>query len=295
MHKNIKTSYGIALCRYNISNNNRVEILMIKKRYTYHYFYFVFGYYNKSNNKYLQYLFNNMTFSEKLEILSMKFSNIWYRLWNTDYSNCNDRISNISKPDDKPDQRNLKCYFRKKSKFESIFTRDCGKRLRRLINNSTNSATPWEIPKGIPEINETNLDCACREFREETNIPNNSYTILWNIKPIIITYIDDDVMYRSIYYIASYNKYCTWIPKISFNIKSQINEIEQIKWVSLNEIEFLNLNPSAKKRLFQLFKKISRKYNKIIKNYNFIPIKNQKSQLEQQSKLNNLPLLDVSM
>ena len=67
-----KTSYGIALCRFNRDKNLQSEILMIKKRYTYHYFSFVFGHYKKYNNKHLQYLFNNMTFGEKIDILSMK-------------------------------------------------------------------------------------------------------------------------------------------------------------------------------------------------------------------------------
>jgi hypothetical protein len=63
-----KTSYGIALCRYNASKNNQPEILLIKKRYTYCYFSFVFGHYKKYNNKHLQYLFNNMSFGEKVDV-----------------------------------------------------------------------------------------------------------------------------------------------------------------------------------------------------------------------------------
>ena len=72
----IKRSYGIALCRI----NKEFEILLIKKKYTYYFFEFVYGNYKESNEKYLMFLFNNMTYEEKMCILNMKFSDMWYRI-----------------------------------------------------------------------------------------------------------------------------------------------------------------------------------------------------------------------
>lgn len=74
-----KKTYGIALCRFN--EKKTAEILMIKKRYTYAFFSFVFGYYKKYNTKQIKSLFNNMTLEEKIDILSMNFSILWYRIW----------------------------------------------------------------------------------------------------------------------------------------------------------------------------------------------------------------------
>lgn len=266
--KNYKTSYGIALCRYNIQKNKQIEILMIKKRYTYHYFSFVFGHYKKYNNKHLQYLFNNMTFGEKVDILSMKFSNMWYRLWICDPEK-NYNIYNMYEKNKNSayDMKNLKCYFRKKSKFENIFLRDGGKRLKRLINNSSNSVTPWEIPKGSANENENDLDCARREFEEETCIYADKYTILWNVKPIINTHKDDNIIYRSVYYIAYLHNNTEWEPKVKFETSSQLTEVEQVQWVTLNEIKFLNLNISSKKRLENMYKKIIHKFKQNIKSY----------------------------
>jgi 8-oxo-dGTP pyrophosphatase MutT (NUDIX family) len=265
-----KTSYGIALSRYNESKNNQPEILLIKKRYTYCYFSFVFGHYKKYNNKQLQYLFNNMSFGEKVDILSMKFSNIWYRLWLSDPEK-NHTIGEYSTPNNNDTQmRNLKCYLRKKNKFDTIFLRDSGKRLRRLINNSSNSVTPWEIPKGgknkTENKNETDLDCAKREFEEETGLSADKYTILWNIKPIISSHKDGDTIYRAVYYIATFNQGVKWYPKVKFDTSQQLSELEQVQWVSKPELKFLNLNEKSQKQLLRLFHRIISTYKKNIKN-----------------------------
>lgn len=264
-----KTSYGIALCRFNKEKNYQSEILMIKKRYTYHYFSFVFGHYKKYNNKQIQYLFNNMTFGEKIDILSMKFNTMWYRLWINDPEknyDINVNYSNI-KPNDDQYGRNLKCYFRKKAKFETIFLRDSGKRLKRFINNSSNAVTPWEIPKGSINENELELNCAKREFEEETGITSDKYTILWNVKPINISHKDDDVVYRSVYYLAYFNNDSCWQPKVKFDTCQQLSEVEQVRWVALNEITFLNLNTENRNRLIKNYKKIIYYFKKNIKSY----------------------------
>jgi 8-oxo-dGTP pyrophosphatase MutT (NUDIX family) len=265
-----KTSYGIALCRFNKANNFQSEILMIKKRFTYYYFSFVFGLYKKYNNKQLQTLFDNMTFREKIDILSMKFSNMWYRLWLCDPEknfdiNTQYKSNNPIKINDEQMHKNLKCFFRKKNKFESIFLRDNGKRLKRLINDSSNSVTPWEIPKGGMNENELELMCAKREFEEETGISSNHYTILWNIDPIKVSHKDDNTVYNSVYYVAYLNNDSKWQPKVKFNTGHQLTEIEEVRWVALNEIKFLNLNEINKKRLINNYKKIIYYFKKNIK------------------------------
>jgi 8-oxo-dGTP pyrophosphatase MutT (NUDIX family) len=206
-----------------------------------------------------------MTFGEKVDILSMKFSNMWYRLWICDPEKNYD-IHNMYEAKKKSDgeMENLKCYFRKKAKFESIFLRDGGKRLKRLINNSSNSVTPWEIPKGGINDGETELECARREFCEEVNMDSNKYTLLWDVKPVIITHKDDNIIYRSIYYIAFFHNNTKWIPKVNFETSSQLSEVEQVQWVSLDEIKFLNLNESSKKKLINTYTKV---FKKKIKSY----------------------------
>lgn len=259
-----RTSYGIALCRYNHEKNKQFEILMIKKRYTYCYFSFVFGYYKKYNTKHLQQLFDNMTFGEKIDILSMDFSKMWYKLWMFDpekkYNMSTNYDCGVSYKNSRAD-----CYFKKKSKFESIFLRDGGNRLKRLINNSTNSSTIWEIPKGSRNDKESDLSCAIREFNEESGIVPDNYYVLWDVKPLIFSHIDENITYKSVYYLAYLDKNSVWKPKVNFSTKDQISEVEEIQWVSLQEINFLNVNVTTKKKLQAMYKKISNQFKKFIK------------------------------
>jgi 8-oxo-dGTP pyrophosphatase MutT (NUDIX family) len=271
-----KTSYGIALCRFNKEKNYQSEILMIKKRYTYYYFNFVFGLYAIQNIKQLRILFDNMTFSEKVDILSMRFNIMWYRLWlcNPEKTFDADKlIKNISKNTNQP-QKNIKYYHKKKNKFESTFLKDGGSQLRKLITNSSNSTTPWEIPKGGKNENELDLNCAVREFEEETGISFNNYTMLWSTPPIKVSHRVDNTVYISIYYVAYLNNDSKWSPKINFNLQNQLNEVEEVRWVSLDEIKFLNLNEIPKKRLINNYKKIIYKFKKTIKSTYYNEIKN---------------------
>ena len=246
----IRKSYGIACCRI---IKGEFQILMIKKSITYHFCEFVLGKYHKRNYKYLMNLFNNMTYHEKIDILSLKYLTLWYRIYQTN-------------PEDTYFVRNKyvtrNSYLTKKNKFESLFLYDGGKHLRKLINSSFNADTLWEIPKGRKDTDEEkDINASIREFYEETCISGHNYKLLWHCKPLIETYIDLDVQYRNIYYLAEATH--NWNPKLFFNNKQQLSEISQIKWINFDEIKYLNLPKNTKHRTmikFNNIKKIFKKY-----------------------------------
>jgi len=260
-----KISYGIALCRFN--DKNQPEIILIKKRYSYYFYEFVLGKYQKNNeeksNKYLMKMFNNMTYHEKLEILSFKFENLWYKIWLEPVN-----IKYNKEQKDSFYMRKNKGFFSYKHKFESIFLVDSGKRLKSLINNSTNSDTTWEIPKGRKSANEKEIDTAKREFIEETNIKSDDFRILLHVPPIVDTYRDAGTTYKNIYYLATLIPDKNILnPKIYFNSYDQTLEVESVKWVSLSEIKFLSLNQKTKKRTIRLFENILKIFKKECKLY----------------------------
>lgn len=243
----IKKSYGIICIR---PSKQGVQMVMVKKATTYHFSEFVSGHYTRHNETHIMKLFNNMTYHEKMDILTLKFQNMWYRVY---MSNMDDVL-----------HTNRGCswinfYLSKKNKFERIFVSDGGKKIRRLIHNAKNASTPWEFPKGRKDNDkEQDLDTAIREFEEETGISYSNYKILWHINPYIETYTDFGTTYRNTYYYAE--AIGDWNPVYKFYDKKQVSEVADVRWVSKNDLKYMNLEKLTYNRMKKCFNKIIKKY-----------------------------------
>lgn len=274
-----KTSYGLALCRY--GKNGCVEILSIKKRFTYCYFSFIHGFYNNKNTRndsrnmaYIKYLFNNMSYQEKLLILSMNYSNMWWYIWLNnpekgigifDTLHCKSIYKyNIGVSMNLCD---YKTFFKKKNKFEKKFLNDGGKRLHDMINDSKNCDSIWEIPKGAKNANETDLDAAIREFTEETLVQPHNYNVLYHVAPITISYKDNGVIYKHIYYLAELNEHGRnntelMNPKLNFKSYSQLSEVADIRWLNTKYIRIIDMDKKIKKNTLKLYDNIAKCFKK---------------------------------
>jgi len=151
--RKFKESYGIACCRYNLETLEP-EVLMVKKRYTYAFFDFVFSKYKKKDDNRLRKLFSQMSVHEKIDILRLDFDKLWCRIRikipePPDYSYKNlKNNTNIRKNDE------WNTYIFKKRKFDNNFINtDKGRRLRKLIHGTKSVDSIWEIPKGRPDGN----------------------------------------------------------------------------------------------------------------------------------------------
>jgi 8-oxo-dGTP pyrophosphatase MutT (NUDIX family) len=205
-----RRSIGIACCRI---QDTKPQILLVRKRYTYAYNIFVNGKYKSNDNHGLIELFSGMTIDEKLDILSLNFIQIWYRMW----------LNSAQRTEH---------YFIAKNKFESTFAG--GERLRRLIAKSTHASRVWEIPKGRKSDKlEPDIHCAIREFQEETGISKANYKIVSDVAKSY-SYIDCDVRYVNVYYLAlaSVNA----VPHIDFNANDQVGEVSDIRWMDIEDI-----------------------------------------------------------
>ena len=200
-----RLSYGIVLY------NDKDEIVMIERKDSISYIEFIRGKYKLEDSEYIQLLFNRMSVLEKDILLNNEFNILWNNLW----------YSNISSKKD---------YMKSYNKFISID-------LKNYINNSTINYlnNEWEIPKGRRNLNETDLECAIREFQEETNISLNDYNLLKNVEPFEEEYMgSNNTVYKNIYYIAKIkdNNYNLHIDKQN---EDQVSEIRSIKWFTRND------------------------------------------------------------
>lgn len=195
--------------------NDEPHLIMIQRKYSMCFVEFLRGRYNINNLTYLITLINGMTDKEIIDLETKTFEILWNELW----------INN--------DHKNYKNdFFTAKEKFVQI-------NIKELIEKKSEKyETPeWGFPKGRRNYKEKDIDCAIREFCEETGLEKNDFEIIQNIIPIKEDYIgNNSVRYRHIYYIAkiksaSKNKHLYVDP----NNKDQCIEIGDISWLDKKE------------------------------------------------------------
>lgn len=227
-----KTSHGIALCKRGA--DGIVRLLMINKRYTYAFFAFACGRYNENNNDELVALFDKMTIDEKIDILSMNFQQVWYRVWLGYLASSN-------------------MFILSRNKYNEYIVADGGAHLKMLMRRSRRyAARIWEIPKGRKKnIGEGELDCAIREFYEETGIPRNAYHITDGTYKLVFT--EEGVRYDITYYIALTTR--DIVQRINSASLEQVGEICDMRWISGAEIGFYaTRDPSGHRRIIHYAK-----------------------------------------
>ncbi len=211
---------------------------MVCKRYTYAYNTFIHGIYDAGDNNSLRLLFNSMTTDEKHDILSLNFNQMWYRVWLHMPPNCN--------------------YYQSRTRFETVFMRDNGVRLRKLISGSSNGRRVWEIPKGRKKNpKEPDIVCACREFQEETGIKKQYYKVFPDAK-CRYSFSDDGVNYVNNYYVA-----ITRIQgevRVNFDIQDQIDEVGDIRWMTIEDIRIVSTSARLEAFVRRIFNFVKKQY-----------------------------------
>ncbi len=223
----VKKSYGIILCKIN-SITNRPETLLVHKRYTYAYSMFIHGKYSKTNvwpkisMSIVGNLLSQMTLEELLDIWSLDFKQMWYRIW---LNNCNTEL-----------------YKRKYTKFYMSFLKqDNGESLRKTIQQIRSFNTlSWEVPKGRQlDSQENNITCAIREIKEETGLNKCDYTILPNVKRYV-NYVSLGTRYICTYYIAIINPSIKYYNNSLLKDVQTISEVSEAKWFDIDKIRLID-------------------------------------------------------
>lgn len=192
---------------------NNIKILMIRRRNSLNYIEFIRGKYNYANKYNVNKLFKLMSREENMKIRKYDFDYLWKELWINTYNN----------------KKFLKEYKSSKKKFD--YLKECMFYDLLTDDNLSNYIEPeWEFPKGKRNLDEDSLNCAKREFYEETNISINDINIY---KSAIIEEEfkgTNNLNYKNIYYFANTNDLSELTNSDSMNY-----EIGDIKWFSINE------------------------------------------------------------
>ena len=203
--------------------DNLIEYLLIRRKNSLNYVEFIRGKYDINNLDYLERSINFITIDERNNIKNNDFNSLWKDLWGENNINNNEYFESCNKFNLLKKGINIK-----KNDITIHFN------FNKLIENVRYKYTEpeWGFPKGRRNNREKNIECAKREFEEETNIKD--YNII-NMTPSEEIYLaSNNLKYKHIYYISQI-KNNNIIPKIdSENILQKI-EIGDLKWFSFND------------------------------------------------------------
>ena len=236
------TSYGIILFRV---KENKLQFLMIRRKDSFGYIDFIRGKYSPHNICQLQKIIDEMSIDEKKRILEFSFDQLWEKMWgnviNSQYKN--EELISSKKMD----------LIRNGIKINNETIT-----LQEIIEKSNTSwvEPEWEFPKGRRNNKEKDVDCALREFEEETGIFKNKISIIENIIPFEETFIGTNYKsYKHKYYLA-------YIDNIEYNLeKYQVAEVSKIEWKTIDEC-LLSIRPYNLEK-----KKLITDINKVLKEY----------------------------
>ena len=253
----IKKSYGVACCRL---NRNKLEVLVVHKRTTFSFVDFVLGHYRKGDDDKILYFLDHMSAEEKLDIWTLDFGRIWFRIWLVDPDSTLVGHEGLKLSEERYERYN-KC----KNQFHDNFVRDRGEKIRQLLSRSTNLETLWELPKGrLENGQERPLNCAIREFQEETGISPMEYEILDGEESYRCAIRGEKVEYRTSYYLAVIHSSSKWNNpkniKMNYNNPHQISEVIGMQWMDLDKIKTVDLTNRFTYVVSKMFRALRKKH-----------------------------------
>ena len=211
------TSYGIILVRKSEKGN---QYLMIRRKDSFGYIDLIRGKYSSYNLEQIQKSVDEMSIVEKERLINEPFSNLWKMLWGD-----NNKIQ--YKGEETASCKKFDIINNGIQNNNEIIT------LNDIIKNSSTSwnETEWEFPKGRRNFQEKDLECALREFEEETGYSSKDISVIENLLPFDEIFIgSNNKSYKHKYYLAYMNN-----NTLDILNNFQQSEVSKIEWKTIDE------------------------------------------------------------
>jgi 8-oxo-dGTP pyrophosphatase MutT (NUDIX family) len=188
-----------------------------------------------------------MTNDEKNSIMTNEFEELWHKMWGetgrVQYKN--------------EEQNSHKKYNLIKNGILINDTEILS--LNDIIQKSETQwlETEWEFPKGRRNYKEKDLECALREFEEETGISQYAISVIENILPFEEIFIGTNhKSYKHKYFLACMND------EQEVNLDNfQESEVSKIEWKTIDEcVESIRPYNLEKKNLIININKVLQEY-----------------------------------
>jgi len=267
-------SYGIILFKNTnvkdeeTSEKKDYEFLMIRRKDSFGYIDLIRGKYSPYHIEQVQGIISEMSLSEKEKILNNDFKHLWNTMWgnttNSQYKN--EEVHSAKKFDILK-----KGFFVNEDEFTEVEgekEKEKGKfiTLADLVKESRTEwiETEWEFPKGRRNQKEKDLECALREFEEETGISKEHICIVENVLPFEETFIGTNYKSYKHKYFLAFIKEQDDLNNQPF-IHFQPSEVSKMEWKTLDQcLSSMRPYHLEKKQLIQNVYKVLKEYRLFI-------------------------------
>lgn len=222
------TSYGVICYRVDPKTDQH-EYLMIQRKDSLSFMEFVRGKYDLKNIKYIKQLINDMTDEEKVMLIKSTFVELWNHVW------CQQQIG----------VRHTNEFAYAKIKFEALkvgmYINKEFYNMSKIIGDmpSQYQDPEWGFPKGRRRLREQDIECALREFDEETGIHKNQIAVDKNLGSYAEVFFGTNhVLYKHVYFIAKMLEYDSSSKNVEVDTNNinQVREVRAVQWFTAPEI-----------------------------------------------------------
>lgn len=239
------TSYGVIVFKY-MKDKEGLQFLMIRRKDSFGYIDFIRGKYSPYNIYQMQNIVNEMSMEEKQRILTVPFINLWNDMWG-------DTNNSQYKNEEAASCKKLNIIR------DGILINNIQINLADIVNNSPTKwqETEWEFPKGRRNYKEKDLECALREFEEETGISSNKLKIVENVLPFEEIFIGTNhKSYKHKYFLGYMNDAEEELTNF------QASEVSKLEWKTLEQcLETIRPYNLDKKELIINIYKVLQEYS----------------------------------
>jgi 8-oxo-dGTP pyrophosphatase MutT (NUDIX family) len=218
---------------------------MIRRKDSFGYIDFIRGKYSPYNIHQVQIMVNEMSVSEKQRLMSNNFDQLWKDMWG-DTSNSQYKSEEIA---------SSKKFAQIK---EGVVINNEFTNLENIIESSDTRwiETEWEFPKGRRNPKEKDLECALREFEEETGISIVKIRMIENVLPFEEIFIGTNhKSYKHKYFLAYMHE-----PEEQLD-NFQVTEVSKLEWKTIDKcLEDIRPYNLEKKKLITNINKVLQEY-----------------------------------
>lgn len=222
-----------------------LKLLMIRRTHSFGYVDFIRGKYALNNLTHINNMFHQMSQEEKNNIATCSFDSLWLNMWGGWSHKGHYKTEEIGS--------------RKKfnALVNGLFIGQTWVILQQLVNLDKHEwvETEWEFPKGRRDANEYELQCALREFHEETGISTDALTVVSNMYPLEELFIGSNFKsYKHKYFLARM-EYPTDLSGF------QKSEVSKMEWKTIDEcLNCIRPYHAEKKQLVSAVNEIITRY-----------------------------------